>query len=236
MPRLSRMTPLLCLALFTLPVVAVAQHAPDPWSSDPSQRLWVGAGIGAGTVRSLAPSPAAGRGAMAASFEIGYHLAPDWGMGLELGTVAPVSGCREWACGKVSSEFAPSFGHLLAFGEFRPRDSGLRLRAAIGVSRFCYQRHWSEDAWSMWDTFMVIIDEDYLDEEDGGSGAWRCDASRKALGGSVSVGYEWQTPDAPVSLGVRLSAETARFIGSPATGMPAFRHRAVMLTLHLSVN
>jgi hypothetical protein len=37
-------------------------------------------------------------------------------------------------------------------------------------------------------------------------------------------------------MGVRLSAEAARFSGSPASGMPAFGHRAVMLTLHLRVN
>jgi hypothetical protein len=231
MRRLNRMGPLLrCFALLMLPVLAAAQHSQVP----PEQRVWAGVGIGAGAVNSLAPAPGADRDAVAASLEIGSRLTPSWAMGLELGTVAPVSGCREWACGSSSSEFAPSFGRLLAFGELRPRNSGLRLRAGVGVSRFCYQRHWSEDAWSIWDSLLVIFDDDYLYY--GGSGAWRCDASRKALGGSVSVGYEWQTADAPVSMGVRLSAEAARFSGSPASGMPAFGHRAVMLTLHLRVN
>jgi hypothetical protein len=233
---LNRTSSLLCFTLLSLPVLAVAQRATDPWDEAPAQRFWAGAGIGAGAVNSLAPAPAADRDAVAASIEVGYRLTPTLGFGLELGTIAPVSGCREWTCANAPSEFAPSFGRLMAFGELRPGNSGFSLRAGVGVSRFCYQRHWSEDAWSVWDSLMVIIDEEYLYDTDGGSGAWRCDASRKALGGTVSVGYEWQTTDAPISMGVRLSAEAARFSGSPALGMPAFQHRAVMLTLHLRVN
>jgi hypothetical protein len=206
----------------------------QPHDNEPS--FWAGVGLGGGAVNSLAPAPSSGRNVLAASFEVGYRLNPQFGLGLEFGAVAPLSGCADWQCGDSAADFAPSFRRIFAIGEFRPRDSGWRLRAGLGMSRFCYQRHWSENAWSMFDTVMLLLlDDDDL--SDGGSGAWRCDASRLALGGSVSVGYDWNVGAVDgVSYGVRLSAEAANFSKSPGIGMPAFQHRAMMLTLHLNVN
>jgi hypothetical protein len=201
----------------------------------PFERFWAGVGVGGGNVKSLAPAPSAGRGGVDGSIEVGYRVTPNWGLGMELGALAPLSGCRDLGCGDASADFAPTFSRLMAFGEFRARNSGLRLRAGVGMSRYCYARHWDGDAWSLFDTLLLVFDEGHIYSE--GSGAWLCDGARRAFGGSVSVGYDWQArPDAPVWLGVRLSAEAARFSASPAVGLPAFRHRAVMLSLHLRVN
>jgi hypothetical protein len=234
MPRSRRQ--LLLVMVLTLPLQVLAQSqgsAPE----DSGRSLWAGVGLGGGSVNSLAPAPSSGRNVLAASFEVGYRLNRQFGLGLEFGAVAPLSGCADWQCGASAADFAPSFKRIFAIGEFRPRDSGWRLRAGLGMSRFCYQRHWSENAWSMFDTVMLLIDDDYLYYSDGGSGAWRCDAARRALGGSISVGHDWNVgAEDGISYGVRLSAEAANFSENPAIGMPAFRHRAVMLTLHLNVN
>lgn len=231
MPRARGLLPLL-LVLLPLPALSAAATAGE---YDPLRRFWVGVGVGGGNVESLAPAPSAGRGALNGSLEVGYRLNPNWGVGLELGAFAPLSGCPDLGCGETA-DFAPTFNRFFAFGELRPRDSGLRLRAGVGMSRFCYERHWDADAWSMFDTLMVVVfdsDELYSD----GSGAWRCDGARRAFGGVVSVGYDWQAGrNAPVSLGLRLSAEAANFSASPGIGLPAFRHRALMLSLHLLVH
>jgi hypothetical protein len=230
MPRARGLLPLL-LVLLPLPALCAAATVRD---EAPFQPFWAGVGMGGGRVESLAPAPSAGRGGLNGSIEVGYRLTPNWGLGMELGALVPVSGCREVDCGEPA-DFAPAFNRLFAFGEFRPRHSGLRLRAGVGMSRFCYARHWDEDGWSMFDTLMVVFDSDYLYTD--GSGAWQCDAARRAFGGALSVGYDWQAGrDAPVSVGVRLTAEAAHFSAGPPTGQPAFRHRAVMLSLHLLVH
>ncbi len=218
--------------LLALPAVAPAQEI--------SQRWWLGAGIGGADVRSLAPAPSAGRRAVAASVDFGYRLTPQWGLGFEFGTTVPVDGCADWQCAGTADRFAPAFTRMLAFGEFRPRDSGLSLRAGAGVSRFCYSRHWSGSAWSWGDTLGALLTgllEDEPDVTTDGSGAYRCDARMKALGGAVSLGYDWPVrAGAPVSVGLRLTAEAAGFGATPAIDLPAFHHRALMLTLHLSIN
>lgn len=225
---MSRIRTLLPALVLAFPLQALAQESSaQPW--------WVGVGVGGGSVNSIAPAPAAGRDAFAASLEMGYRFTPNAGLGLELGAVTPVTGCRELQCGESAAAFAPSFNRLFAFGEYRPGGSGWRLRAGVGFSRFCYQRHWDNEAWSMFDTVMLLIDDDYLETTDG-SGAYRCDASRRALGGAVSVGYDWKSSEAPVSVGVRLSAEAANFSRSHDASLPSFRHRAVTLSLHLMVN
>ncbi len=231
MPRARGLLPALLL-LLPLPALSAGAIAP---LEDSIQRWWAGIGVGGGSVESPAPAPSAGRRVLNGSVEVGYRLTPNWALGMELGAIAPVSGCRDMGCGNEQVDFAPSFNRLFAFGELRPRDSGLRLRAGVGMSRFCYARHWDKDGWSLFDTLMVVFDSDYLYTD--GSGAWRCDGSRRALGGAVSVGYDWQAGrNAPVSLGVRLTAEAAGFSASPEIGLPAFRHRAVMLSLHLLVH
>ncbi len=202
---------------------------------------WLSVGAGGADVRTLSPAPSAGRNAVAASIDFGYRLTPQWGLGFEFGAVVPTSGCPDWECASSVAEFAPSFTRMFAFGEYRPRNSGLRFRAGAGVSRFCHHRYWSASAWSWADTVDVML-SGLLDvgpeyETFGGSGAWRCDARRNALGGAVSMGYDWPVAEgAPVSMGVRLSAEAANFAATPAIGLPAFRHRALMLTLHLNIN
>jgi hypothetical protein len=207
---------------------------------DPAQGWWLGVGVGASSVKSLVPAPSAGRDALVASIDLGYRVTPQWGLGLEFGAVVPVDGCKDWQCAGTPAAFAPSFTHTMAFGEFRPRDSGWRIRAGAGLSRFCYSRHWSSSAWSFGDTLDVLLavalDGD-ADETFGGGGAWRCDARMKALGGAVSVGYDWPVAEGePVSVGLRLSAEAANFGPTPAIGLPGFKHRALMLTLHLNIN
>ncbi len=39
----------------------------------------------------------------------------------------------------------------------------------------------------------------------------------------------------PATLGVRLTVEAANHEGKPSLDMPAFRHRAMMLTLHVTL-
>jgi hypothetical protein len=218
---------LLCL----LSVPALADELDDP----AGHRVWFGVGLGGGEVKSLAPSPAADSSFVAGSIEVGYRLRPEWGIGLELGAIGPLAGCEEWDCGTTPESFAPNFSRLMAFGEYRPVDSGLRVRAGFGVSRFCYERSWNEDGWSPFDFVMALIDESYL--IDGGSGSWRCDGTRHALGGSVSIGYDWRLArNAPLLMGVRLTAEGANYPATRSIGLPKFRHRAVMLTLQVQVN
>jgi hypothetical protein len=210
-------------------------------NGDDAAGWWLGAGMGVGSLKSLAPAPSAGRDAVAASFDLGYHLTPQWGLGMEFAALVPMDGCLDWQCAATPASFAPSFTRITGFGEYRPDDSGWRIRAGAGVSRFCYSRHWSSSAWSIGDTLDLLLaaalDDDQYGETLGGSGAYRCDARMKALGGVLSVGYDWPvSPNRPVSVGLRLSAEAANFGPTPALGLPAFRHRALMMTLHLNIN
>jgi hypothetical protein len=224
------------IALLVMLAGFAAWSAPALAQEESGSRWWLGADLGGAGVHSLVPAPSAGRKAIAASLEIGYRVTPQLGLGFEYGGVAPLSGCAEFGCGSAPADFAPNFTRLLAFGEFRPRDSGWRLRAGAGVSRFCYSQHWDDSAWGWGDTVTVIL---FGDEDDTfeGTGAYRCDARVKALGGAVSVGYDWPVKrGSPVATGLRLSVEAANFGAAPAIGLPAFRHRAVMLTLHLNIN
>jgi len=222
---------LAALGMLVAPLPVLAQGA----SHEALGPYWFGVGLGGGSVRSLSPAPAAERNALAANVEMGYRFSPDWGIGLELAAIVPFTGCAQWDCDSAPASFAPNFSRLSGFAEYRPGHSGWRLRAGVGVSRFCYRSHWSDGAWSWLDTMGLLFD-DYTDEVVGGSGAWRCDAARRAAGGSVSVGYDWQLSGTPATMGVRLAAEAAHFDGVAAVGMPAFRHRAVTMTLHLTLD
>lgn len=217
---------LLLLGACLAPLSAFAQHRGDP------PPLWLGAGLGTGTFRSLDPAPSAGRDGLAASIEMGYRVRKDWGVGLEFGAILPAGGCAQWECGE-RADFAPNFGRFSTFAEYHPGRSGLRLRAGVGLSRFCYRRHWEPDGWSWADTLAAVFYEDLW--AFGGTGAWQCDAARRALAGSVSVGYDWPLARMPATLGVRLTAEAANYAGKPTLDMPAFRHRAVLLTLHFTL-
>jgi hypothetical protein len=200
---------------------------------------WLGAGVGGASVRSLVPAPSADRGAFAASVDFGFRFTPQVGLGLEFGATAPTDGCSASECAVNAAEFAPTFTRMFAFGEFRPRESGWRLRAGAGLSRFCIHSHWSDNAWGWADTFdlaLLLLNDDRIYDL-GGSGGYRCDGRKKALGGMLSVGYDWRvSANAPLSMGLRLSGEAANFDADPSIGLPAFRHRAVMMTLHLNIN
>lgn len=194
-----------------------------------------------GSVKSAARAPSAGRDTLAASIELGYRLTPQLGIGLEYGGLIPVDGCATWNCSAGAADFAPRFTRFMAFGEFRPGHGGLRLRAGVGVSRFCYSSRWSDNGWSFGDTVELLLSvfvDDYTDSDDfTGNGGYRCDARMNALGGVVSLGYDWPVAaDAPVAVGIRLSAEAANFGSTHSIALPAFRHRAVTLSLHLNIN
>lgn len=227
--RLHRQLLILSAALLAGVLPAAAQNASSQHDAAP---VWLGVGLGHGTFRSLDPAPSAGREGLVASLEFGYRLNRDFGVGLEVSGLLPFSGCSQWECGENRADFAPDFSRFSAFAEYRPGRTGLRLRAGLGMSRFCYRSHWSDSAWSWFDALMVVlVDEDH----DFGSGAMRCDAAQRALGGSVSVSYDWALKRAPATMGVRLSAEAANYKGEPRVDMPAFRHRAVMMSLHFTM-
>lgn len=218
---------MLILAGVCLSSPALSQHDPD------RPPFWIGAGLGGGAVQSLQPAPSAGRNFLAASVEAGYRFNRHWGAGVELGALVPFTGCEQWQCGDSSADFAPAFTRMFAFAEYRPASQGWHVRAGAGLSRFCYQSHYSKDAWSWIDTLNLLFDDDYL--YSGGTGAWQCDARHHALGGAVSVGYDWPLRTLPATMGVRLTAEAADFAGKPEVTMPSFRHRALMLTLHFNL-
>ena len=201
---------------------------------------WLGAGLGGARVRSLGPAPAAGRAAMDASLDFGYRFNRQLGLGFELGTLVPAGGCRDWNCAASPAQFAPTFTRMQAFGELRPPDGRWYVRAGVGVSKFCYSHRWSDSGWSWADSVhlaLLWLADEPVDETISGTGATRCDARARAAGGTVAVGYDWPvSPRSPVSVGMRLSAEAANFGATPAIGVPAFRHRAVMLSLRVSVN
>ncbi len=205
-------------------IVWSAAAAAQSQSEYPS-RWWVSGGLGGASFSTPVPAPSARRKAIAASIDFGYRLTPELGLGLEFGTTVPVDGCAGWECAGSAAEFAPAFTRMFAFGEFRPRDSGWRFRAGAGVSRFCYSRHWSDSAWGWGDTLDVmlttLLEDDPVDTF-GGSGGYRCDARMKALGGAVSMGYDWPVKDgAPLSVGLRLTAEAANFGRTPVIDLPA---------------
>jgi hypothetical protein len=219
---------------------ALAQRPRDFRDDESAPRLWLGVGVGGAAVQSLAPAPSAGEDALNLSIDVGYRFTPQWGVGLEFGAVLPANGCPDWQCPVNSAEFAPSFTRILAFGEFRPRQSGWRFRAGAGLSRFCYRSHWSDTAWSWVDTVdfaLQLLGDDAISNETVGSGGHRCDARMNALGGTVSAGYDWPVrPESPVAMGLQLGVEAANFGANPASDLPAFRHRAVTLLLRLDIN
>jgi hypothetical protein len=226
------------LACVAACATAWAQRVGGPQEA-PLVGPWLSVGLGGAAVTSTVPAPSAGRGAMAASLDFGYRFTPQWGLGLDLGAVLPLRGCADWDCAGTAAQFAPDFTRIHLFSEYRPRNEGWRFRAGLGVSRFCYRSQWSDTAWSWTDAvnaFLEAFDGDSQGTIEG-SGNYRCGARKNALGGMVSVGYDWPVAaEAPVTMGVRLTAEAAGFHDTPAIGLPAFRHRSVMLTLHLNLN
>jgi hypothetical protein len=199
---------------------------------------WLSVGMGGGKVNSLAPAPSAGRDAFGASVEAGIRLTPEWGIGLEYGIVAPNSGCGGHHCTPSEPDFAPNFTRGFLIGEYRPpHDRGLRLRAGVGVSNMCYRHYRTEgSAWGAFLEFLeVVLSDDHGHDHDSDGPHWSC-KSLSALGGSVSVGYQWEIERSNTSIGLQLRAEAANFAASNKAGTPAFRHRAVMLQIQLNIN
>lgn len=220
-------------AMLLGPVLAHAQapYYDDDFARDP---YWLSVGIGGGAVTSTSRAPSAKRDAFGASIDAGIRFTPHWGIGLEYGVVAPVSGCGEHHCSPSEPEFAPDFTRWFLIGEYRPPGNrGLRLRAGVGVSSMCYDHYRAEGA-SAWEEFLeAVLLDDYDVDSDGSH--WAC-RSLSALGGSVSLGYQWELKDTHGSIGLQLRAEGANFAASNKAGTPAFRHRAVMMQVQFNIN
>jgi hypothetical protein len=225
-----------CLWLAGVLLGPVLAHAQSPVYDDDLARYgyWLSVGLGGGTVKSAAPAPSAGRDAFGASIDTGIRFTPAWGIGLEYGIVAPGSGCGGHHCSPSEPEFAPDFTRWFLIGEYRPpNDRRLRLRVGVGVSNMCYSHYRAEGA-SAWQEFLeAVLFDDYDVDTEGTH--WSC-KSLSALGGSVSLGYQWELEDTHSSIGLQLRAEGANFAASSKAGTPAFRHRAVMLQVQFNIN
>jgi hypothetical protein len=226
---------LLLAGLLLCPAMAGAQAGYYPHDFE-TEGYWLGVGLGGGAVKSTAPAPSAGRDAFGASVDAGVRITPEWGLGIEYGVVAPGGGCGGHHCTPASPDFAPDFTRWFLVGEYRPpgADRGWRLRAGVGVSNMCY-RHYRTTQ-SAWERFLeALLFDDYDDDYDTDRTYWSC-KSLSALGGAVSLGYQWELEDTHSSIGLQLRAEGANFAASSKAGTPAFRHRAVMLQVQFNIN
>lgn len=225
-------TSLLLASLLLWPAFAAAQSGYYPEDFE-AERYWLGVGLGGGAVKSAAPAPAADRNAFGASIDVGIRITPQWGVGLEYGVVAPFGGCGGHHCTPDTPGFAPDFTRWFLIGEYRPpgADRGWRLRAGVGVSSMCY-RYYRTEA-SDWEEFLeAILFDDYDDDH---RTHWSC-KSLSTLGGSLSLGYQWELEDRGSSIGLQLRGEAANFGASTRAGTPAFRHRAVVLQIQFNLN
>jgi hypothetical protein len=191
---------------------------------------WLGVGLGTGSITSAAPAPSAKRDGFAANLDLGYRLTPTWGLGFEIGVVAPTSGCGASHCAPNDPDFAPNFAHWFVVSEWRPGNAGWRLRASAGLSTMCYDHYYSDTGWG---TFWNVVL--FGDLQVGSVGSTRC-RNLSALGGALSVGYQWPLGDSGTSMGLQLRGEAANFAASSQAGLPAFHHRALVLLLQLNVN
>src|SRR5262245_56232663 len=109
---------LLLLGALLAPALAGAQVRgyDDDYFND--HRFWLGVGLGYGSIGSESPAPSADRDAIAASIEAGYRLAPEWGLGVEFGVVAPTTGCDGKGCSALLPGFAPNFTRWFLLGEY----------------------------------------------------------------------------------------------------------------------
>jgi hypothetical protein len=164
--------------------------------------------------------------------DAGLRFTPEWGAGLEYGVITANSGCGGHSCTPADSDFAPDFSHFFLVAENRLLKR-LRLRAGVGLSSMCYSYHRTHS--SDLEQFVEALffdDDDYLYDD---STHWECKSSLKALGGSVSIGYQWPLSDPRSSIGLQLRGEAANFAASSTAGTPAFRHRAVTLQVQLNL-
>jgi hypothetical protein len=220
----------LLVGLLLCPVLAGAQSRYA--GVDPDNPFWLGLGVGGGKLQSAASAPSAERDAFSFSVDVGVRIARDWGLGLEYGLVMPQGGCGGHGCTPQRSDFAPNFSHWFLIAEHRPPDSGVRLRAGAGVSSMCYRYYKAQG--DFWEEFVeaLVFRDDTVDYDDT---HWDC-KSLRALGGLVSVGYQWPISEGEGSIGVQLRGEAAKFAASSKAGTQAFRHRAVTMQIQLNLN
>lgn len=193
---------------------------------------WAGIGAGGGSITSDSQAPSADRSAFTGNIEIGYRLSRNWGLGVEYGVIAPGHGCDREGCSTTSPDFAPDFTRWFLLGEYRPDNSGLRLRASAGVSYMCYSYFTGRrSAWNkFWDAVLFGSDGEY----DVGDTKRSCN-SLHTMGAALSVGYQWST-EGQSSVGLQLRGEAANYDASSKAGTPAFRHRAVMMQVQFNFN
>lgn len=196
---------------------------------DPEASFWVGAGLGAGKVVSGSRAPSADRSGFALNIDVGRRFNSQWGLGLEFGAIAPSGGCDGLSCTSTSPDFAPSFSHFFAVGEYRPASSGWRLRGGAGLSTMCYS--WYKRHANAFEKFIDVL----LGNDPPTDYSISC-RTLSALGISAAVGYQWSLPRSDASLGLQLRGEAANFRASTKAGLPAFHHRAVVLMGVLSLN
>jgi Outer membrane protein beta-barrel domain len=188
----------------TAQVLAATENTAAPDTDAERSWWWLGAGIGAVQL-DYGSAAASGDTGFAMTFEGGVHISQHWGLGVEAALYSTGSNCKY--CGPASSNLNVGFDHFFLVGEFRPGDSGWRLRVGAGVS----------DTW--------LVDGSYNS------------TTVSAFGAGVSAGYQWRLPTAtPMSLGVRLSGETAHFPARHSLEVASLQYSAVTLTMQLSLD
>lgn len=226
--------------VWTLPVCALlaapfadAQYRADYGTYNEAEFAgwWLGVGLGTGSITSSAPAPSAQRDGFAANLDFGYRLTPSWGLGFEIGIIAPAGGCGARYCAPTDPQFAPNFAHWFGVSEWRPGNAGWRIRASAGLSTMCYDYYHSDNPG--WATFWNVVL--FGDVQVGSVGSTRC-RTLDALGAAVSVGYQWPLGESGTSMGLQLRGEAANFAASSEAGLPAFHHRALMLLLQMNLN
>ncbi len=167
---------------------------------------WLGGGIGVAQSEFGSAAPKQSNGAM--TLEAGWLMTPHWGLGLEMGINFTDSRCT--FCGTNADNLKKEFGHVFLVAEYRPKQYGWRLRAGAGESEI--------DLY-YWDGWEYVI------------------SSETTLGGGLSAGYQWHLPTKmPLSLGVRLSGETANFSVRSNQGTASVPYSAATFTVQLVFN
>jgi hypothetical protein len=171
-----------------------------------ASKWWLGGGIGVAQANYGSAAP--GNTGLALTLEGGWRITPHWGLGLELGMNMTDPSCK--ICGTDAGNRKTQFNHLFLVAEYRPRESGWRLRAGAGESEI--------DVY-YWDGWEYITN------------------SVTTFGMGLSAGYQWRLgSDSPLSLGVRLSGETANFPARSNLGTAPVPYSATTLTVQLVFN
>jgi hypothetical protein len=223
----------LLLGAVLFPALAGAQSG-NPRDDFEDHRFWADLALGGGSITSARPAPSADRDVISGNIDVGLRIHPEWGLGTEFGVIGPTSGCGgRTECNPRRPDFAPNVTRWFLIGEYRPGDRGMQLRVGAGPTWMCYRYY--ETSTSAWDKLLNAL---FLGD-DGSAKPERSIGCKhlRALGASVSVGYQWQLgEDAPASIGLQLRGEAANFGANSKAGTPAFHHRALMMQVQLSIN